>query len=126
MMAIGYTNLEFLMSSLRNSEFYIFGKSPSPPEAQHKKAQPGLKPKKVKPGSPEVRKFQTRHITNIPLLLNSSCLEYSTKFCIYFLYIGIPYTLSVIGDIGQILATLVSTIGGKLKPILSPIVDYFK
>jgi len=47
-------------------------------------------------------------------------------FCIFFAIVGIPYTLSVIGDIGQILATLVSTIGGKLKPILSPIVDYFK
>ena len=47
-------------------------------------------------------------------------------FCILFAIIGIPFTLSVIADVGQIFATLVSTVWGKIKPILDPIMDYAK
>ena len=47
-------------------------------------------------------------------------------FCILFAIVGIPFTLSVIADVGQIFATIVSTIWAKLKPILTPIMDYFK
>ena len=39
-------------------------------------------------------------------------------FCIFFAIIGIPLTLSVIADIGQIIATLMTTIWDKYKPYL--------
>ena len=47
-------------------------------------------------------------------------------FCILFAIVGIPFTLSVIADVGQIFATIVSMIWAKIKPILTPIMDYFK
>ena len=47
-------------------------------------------------------------------------------FSILFAIIGIPFTLSVIADVGAIFATIVSTVWGKLKPILTPIMDYAK
>lgn len=47
-------------------------------------------------------------------------------FCILFAIIGIPFTLSVIADVGQITATLVSTVWAKAKPILNPMVDKIK
>lgn len=47
-------------------------------------------------------------------------------FSILFAIIGIPFTLSVIADVGQIFATIVSTIWAKLKPILMPIMEYAK
>ena len=37
-------------------------------------------------------------------------------FCIIFAIIGIPFTLSVIADVGSICATVVSTIYEKYKP----------
>ena len=37
-------------------------------------------------------------------------------FCIIFAIIGIPFTLSVIADVGSICATVVSTVWDKLKP----------
>ena len=43
-------------------------------------------------------------------------------FCIFFAAIGIPFTLSVLADVGQIFATVVSTVGSKVKPIVTPIV----
>ena len=36
-------------------------------------------------------------------------------FCIFFAIIGIPLTLSVIADIGQIIATLMTTIWEKYR-----------
>ena len=43
-------------------------------------------------------------------------------FCIIFAIIGIPFTLSVMADIGQILATIISKLceqyNEKIKPIL--------
>ena len=47
-------------------------------------------------------------------------------FSILFAMIGIPFTLSVIADVGQIFATLVSLVWGKIKPILMPIMEYAK
>ncbi len=47
-------------------------------------------------------------------------------FCILFAIIGIPFTLSVIADVGAIFATLVSTVWAKIKPIIMPIVDKVK
>ena len=47
-------------------------------------------------------------------------------FCILFAIVGIPFTLSVIADVGQIFATIVSTVWAKLKPILTPIMDFIK
>ena len=43
-------------------------------------------------------------------------------FCIFFAAIGIPFTLSVLADVGQIFATVVSTVGSKVKPIYTPII----
>ena len=37
-------------------------------------------------------------------------------FCIVFAIIGIPFTLSVIADVGSICATMVSTIWEKSQP----------
>ena len=47
-------------------------------------------------------------------------------FCVLFAIIGIPFTLSVIADVGQIFATLVTTVWGVLKPVLTPIMDNAK
>lgn len=41
-------------------------------------------------------------------------------FCILFAIVGIPFTLSVIADVGQIFATLISAIWRKYKHILKP------
>jgi hypothetical protein len=40
--------------------------------------------------------------------------------------VGIPFTLSVIADIGQIFATMVSAFWKRYKHILLPIVDAIK
>ncbi|XP_059083028.1 TWiK family of potassium channels protein 7-like isoform X3 [Tigriopus californicus] len=42
-------------------------------------------------------------------------------FCILFAIVGIPFTLSVIADVGQIFATLVSAVWKKYKHILKPL-----
>ena len=42
-------------------------------------------------------------------------------FCIMFAMIGIPFTLTVLADIGQIFATLVSTVGAKVKLMFQPV-----
>ena len=42
-------------------------------------------------------------------------------FCILFAIVGIPFTLSVIADVGQIFATLLSTLWGKYKHLIEPI-----
>merc|ERR1712038_912331 len=42
-------------------------------------------------------------------------------FCIIFAIIGIPFTLSVIADVGSICATVVSTIYDKYKPYVQKI-----
>jgi len=42
-------------------------------------------------------------------------------FCILYAIVGIPFTLSVIADVGQIFATLISTLWTKYKPLLEPI-----
>ena len=47
-------------------------------------------------------------------------------FSIIFAIIGIPFTLSVIADVGMIFATLVTSVGAVLKPILMPIMEYAK
>ena len=47
-------------------------------------------------------------------------------FCILFAIIGIPFTLSVIADVGQIFATLVSTVWAKVKPVMKPVMDKVK
>jgi hypothetical protein len=47
-------------------------------------------------------------------------------FCILFAIIGIPFTLSVLADVGQITATLISMFGQKAKPLIKPITDKAK
>ena len=47
-------------------------------------------------------------------------------FCIFFAIIGIPLTLSVIADIGQIIATLMTTIWDKYKQRLKPHMEKLK
>ena len=42
-------------------------------------------------------------------------------FCILYAIVGIPFTLSVIADVGQIFATLISTLWTKYKHLLEPI-----
>ncbi len=43
-------------------------------------------------------------------------------FCILFAIVGIPFTLSVIADVGQIFATLVSAFWERYKHIIKPMV----
>ena len=47
-------------------------------------------------------------------------------FCILFAIIGIPFTLSVIADVGQICATIVTILWARAKPVVMPIVDRCK
>ena len=47
-------------------------------------------------------------------------------FSILFAIVGIPFTLSVIADVGQIFATVVSTVWEKMQPVINPIMDYAK
>ena len=41
-------------------------------------------------------------------------------FCILFAIVGIPFTLSVIADIGQILATIISKVWEQYKQKIKP------
>ena len=43
------------------------------------------------------------------------------SFCIVFASIGIPFTLTVLADVGVIFATIVTTVGAKGKTIITPI-----
>ncbi|XP_040563808.1 TWiK family of potassium channels protein 7 [Lepeophtheirus salmonis] len=47
-------------------------------------------------------------------------------FCILFAIVGIPFTLSVIADVGQLLATLLSVVWARIKPSIQPAIDYFR
>jgi hypothetical protein len=47
-------------------------------------------------------------------------------FCILFAIVGIPFTLSVIADVGQIFATIVSTIWRKYKHVIKPAVKWIR
>ena len=42
-------------------------------------------------------------------------------FCIFFAIVGVPFTLSVIADVGQILATIVSNICSKYRDNIKPV-----
>ena len=42
-------------------------------------------------------------------------------FCIFFAIVGIPFTLSVIADMGQIIANIISVVWDKYKQRLQPI-----
>ncbi len=42
-------------------------------------------------------------------------------FCVLFAIIGIPFTLSVIADVGQIFASLVSAIWKNYKHVIKPL-----
>jgi potassium channel subfamily K protein len=44
-------------------------------------------------------------------------------FCILFAIIGIPFTLSVIADIGQILATIISKLWDQYKLKIKPLLE---
>lgn len=46
-------------------------------------------------------------------------------FCIFFAIIGIPFTLSVMADIGAIFASLVTMIWGKYKEKVKPIMEKY-
>ena len=47
-------------------------------------------------------------------------------FCIFFAIVGVPFTLSVIADVGQILATIVSKICKKYKDNVKPVLLKYK
>ena len=42
-------------------------------------------------------------------------------FCIFFAIVGVPFTLSVIADVGQIFATIVSKLCEKYKEDIKPV-----
>ena len=47
-------------------------------------------------------------------------------FCILFAIVGIPFTLSVMADVSQIFATLLSTVWNRYKHLLEPIKEKIK
>lgn len=47
-------------------------------------------------------------------------------FCILFAIVGIPFTLSVIADVGQIFATLLSTLWNRYKHLIEPLKEKIK
>ena len=47
-------------------------------------------------------------------------------FCIFFAIIGIPFFLSVISDMGQIIATLMTTVWDKYKQKIHPFIEKLK
>ena len=47
-------------------------------------------------------------------------------FCIFFAIIGIPFFLSVISDMGQIIATLMTTVWEKYKQKILPFIEKLK
>ena len=42
-------------------------------------------------------------------------------FCVFFAIVGVPFTLSVIADVGQIFATMVSKLCVKYKDSVKPV-----
>ena len=46
-------------------------------------------------------------------------------FCVFFAIIGIPFTLSVMADIGQILATIISKLCEQYKLKILPVLQKF-
>ena len=44
-------------------------------------------------------------------------------FCVLFAIVGIPFTLSVIADIGQILATIISKLWDQYKLNIKPLLE---
>lgn len=47
-------------------------------------------------------------------------------FCILFAMVGMPFTLSVIADVGQIFATIMTMVWNKYKHIIKPIYKGFQ
>ena len=47
-------------------------------------------------------------------------------FCIFFAIIGIPFTLSVLSDLGQILATIVGKVWKQYKEKVKPVLEKYK
>ncbi len=47
-------------------------------------------------------------------------------FCILFAIVGIPFTLSVIADVGQIFATFMTAFWKRYKHIIKPIYKNFQ
>ena len=46
-------------------------------------------------------------------------------FCIFFAIIGIPFTLSVLADLGQILASIFAKVGRHYKKLVKPRIEKF-
>ena len=47
-------------------------------------------------------------------------------FCIFFAIIGIPFTLSVLADLGKILATIISKVWKQYKEKVKPLLEKYK
>ena len=47
-------------------------------------------------------------------------------FCIFFAIIGIPFTLSVLADLGQILATIIGKVWKQYKEKVKPVLEKYK
>ena len=67
--------------------------------------------------------FSTTIITTIGYGNISPVTFPGRVFCIVFAIIGIPFTLSVMADIGQILATIISSIYQQYKLNIKPYLD---
>jgi len=64
--------------------------------------------------------FSSTIITTVGYGNIAPSTAFGRVFCIVFAIIGMPFTLSVIADVGQITATIVTALWSKAKPILSP------
>jgi hypothetical protein len=47
-------------------------------------------------------------------------------FCIFFAIIGIPFTLSILADLGQILATIIGKVWKQYKEKVKPVLEKYK
>lgn len=70
--------------------------------------------------------FSTTILTTIGYGNIAPVTFFGRLFCMLFAIIGIPFTLSVVADVGQLFATLLSTIWDKYKDKIQPIIDKFK
>ena len=70
--------------------------------------------------------FTTTILTTIGYGNISPVTFHGRLFCIFFAIIGIPFTLSVLSDLGQILATIIGKVWEQYKEKVKPVLEKYK
>jgi len=70
--------------------------------------------------------FTTTILTTIGYGNISPVTQQGRLFCIFFAIIGIPFTLSVLTDLGQILATIISKVWKQYTQKIKPLLEKYK